>query len=78
MMDKYWWVIPAVLIVACFVAVAGINQAAKQMADEARIRREWIHKCIDAGGVPVDVLTYVKGIGQGERCVKSVDIVEVK
>lgn len=77
-MDKYWWVIPAVLAIACFVVVAGINQAANQMADEARTRREWTHKCIDAGGVPVDVLTYVRGIGQGERCVKPVEIIEVK
>lgn len=77
-MDKYWWVIPAVLIVACFVAVAGINQAANQMAEEYRIRREWTYKCIDAGGVPVNVFVYVKGLGQDNRCVNHVEIVEVK
>lgn len=77
-MDKYWWVLPALFVVIVFVAIIGVNQATNQMTEEYRIQREWTHKCIDAGGVPVNVFVYVKGLGQGNRCVTHVEIVEVK
>lgn len=77
-MDKYWWVIPTLFAMLILSVVVGIIHASNQMAETGKTHREWTHKCIDAGGVPVDVLTYVKGIGQGERCVKPVEIVDVK
>lgn len=38
----------------------------------------WKHKCIDAGGTPVTILDYVKGVGDGERCIKSVEVIDLK
>ena len=59
---------------ACYGAILLGNHN----AEVSRVYREWKHKCIDAGGTPVSILEYVKGIGDGERCVKLGEVIEVK
>ena len=35
-------------------------------------------KCIDAGGVPVAVQIYTKGLGKGNVCVKNAEKLEIQ
>ena len=65
-----------------FVFVGGlatlIIKSGNQVAAETRRYLDWKHQCIDAGGTPVTLLEYVKSVGDGQRCIKSVEVVELK
>lgn len=58
-----------------FIYISGI--IAVIVADDNRKRSEEdsIVRCIDSGGYPVTLRTHVKGIGKGNVCIKSVELV---
>lgn len=39
---------------------------------------EYVHKCIDAGGIPIGMLAYTKGYGDSWQCVEITRKVELK
>lgn len=61
-----------------WLVVAGYRSVAAEQekwAVERKLRLEFIHKCIDLGGYPVQLETYVKGVGEGHVCIKSVETI---
>ncbi len=80
-MIKWFWDSGLWIICIVFAVIGllfyGIHTTATNQAKVAQAWRDWSHKCIEAGGVPATVNSYVKGIGEGEMCVKIAEKVEV-
>lgn len=56
---------------------AGGIVAVHQAVDNRLTQEELaIERCLDSGGYPVTLRTYIKGVGKGDVCIKSVELVK--
>jgi hypothetical protein len=79
--NKIFAFLGAMLCIAVFwIIIAGyrsVTRDQEQWYAERKALLEKIHKCIDLGGYPVTLETYVKGAGEGHVCIKSVEVIVV-
>ena len=71
-------IILAILAVVFFGGFYGANQLGESVRQAQEAMETRNQKCIEAGGVPVSLYVYIKGIGKGYVCVKISEKLEIE
>lgn len=80
-MIKWFWDSGFWIVCVGFVLIGFIFYGASVVGEKDRKAIQewttWSYNCIESGGVPVTINAYLKGIGQGEMCVKISEKIDV-